>query len=66
MALGLVLGATMEEGFKLALHLAASEESLWMFFFSRPLTLVFILLTVLSLLYSLWKEWPGTKSGKAN
>lgn len=36
MALGLILGTTMEEGFKLSLHLGAAEGNIMLFFFSRP------------------------------
>ncbi len=64
MALGLILGGTMEEGFKLSLHLAAGEESTWLFFFSRPQSLVLIALTVLSLAWSFWKELGPKKDKK--
>ncbi len=56
MALGLILGSTMEEGFKLSLHLGAAEGNTLLFFFSRPPSLVLILLTLLSLGYAVWKE----------
>jgi len=56
MALGLILGGMMEEGFKLSLHLGSAEGNVVMFFFSRPQSLILIVLTVLSLGYSIWKE----------
>lgn len=56
-ALGLILGTTMEEGFKLSLHLGAAEGNVPLFFFSRPQSLVLIGLTLLSLGYAVWKEW---------
>lgn len=56
LALGLILGTTMEEGFKLSLHLGSAEGNVLLFFFSRPQSLVLIVLTVLSLAYSVWKE----------
>ena len=56
MALGLILGGMMEEGFKLSLHLGSAEGNVVMFFFSRPQSLILIALTVLSLGYSIWKE----------
>lgn len=63
MALGLILGTTMEEGFKLSLHLGSAEGNVMLFFFSRPQSLALIALTVLSLAYSLWKEYaPGRKA----
>lgn len=66
MALGLILGGMMEEGFKLSLHLGAAEGNVVMFFFSRPQSLVLIALTVLSLVYSIWKEISATrKAGQA-
>ncbi len=66
MALGLILGSTMEEGFKLSLHLGAAEGNVMMFFFSRPQSLVFIALTVLSLGYSIYRECSDRKkAGKA-
>ena len=34
MALGLILGTTMEEGFKLSLHLGAAEGNIMLFFLS--------------------------------
>ena len=57
LALGLILGTTMEEGFKLSLHLGSAEGNVMLFFFSRPQSLVLIALTVLSLGYSVWKEY---------
>ena len=36
MALGLILGTTMEEGFKLSLHLGAAEGNIMLFFFFPP------------------------------
>ena len=66
MALGLILGGMMEEGFKLSLHLGAAEGNVVMFFFSRPQSLVLIALTVLSLVYSIWKEISAArKAGQA-
>ena len=56
MALGLILGTTMEEGFKLSLHLGAAKGDVVWFFLSRPQSLILILLTVLSLVYSIYKE----------
>lgn len=62
LALGLILGTTMEEGFKLSLHLGSAEGNIMMFFFSRPQSLVLIVLTALSLVYSIWKECKKVKS----
>ena len=61
MALGLILGTTMEEGFKLSLHLGSAEGNIMLFFFSRPQSLVLIILTLLSLGYSIWKECGAKK-----
>ena len=62
----LILGGMMEEGFKLSLHLGAAEGNVVMFFFSRPQSLVLIALTVLSLVYSIWKEISAArKAGQA-
>ncbi|MBD5539197.1 MAG: C4-dicarboxylate ABC transporter permease, partial [Desulfovibrio sp.] len=58
-ALGLILGTTMEEGFKLSLHLGAAEGNVVLFFFSRPQSLVLVGLTLLSLGYAVWKEWKN-------
>lgn len=55
-ALGLILGGTMEEGFKLSLLLAQSEDSPWLFMFARPQSQVLIGLSLLSLLYSAVRE----------
>lgn len=55
-ALGLILGETMEEGLKLSLLLAQSEDEPWLFMFSRPQSLVLIGLSILSLIYSAIKE----------
>lgn len=60
-ALGLILGSTMEEGLKLSLLLAQSEEIPALFFFSRPQSQVLIGLTVLSLVYSIYKEMKERK-----
>lgn len=65
MALGLILGGMMEEGFKLSLHLGAAEGNVVMFFFSRPQSLVLIALTVLSLVYSVWKELSASRRAGA-
>lgn len=56
LALGLILGTTMEEGFKLSVHLGAAKGDVLWFFVSRPQSLVLIGLTLLSLGYSLYKE----------
>lgn len=56
LALGLILGTTMEEGFKLSLHLGSAEGNIMLFFFSRPQSLALIVLTLLSLVYAFWKE----------
>lgn len=61
MALGLILGTTMEEGFKLSLHLGAAEGNVWLFFFSRPQSLILILLTAASLAYSIFMEFRSKK-----
>ena len=61
MALGLILGTTMEEGFKLSLHLGSAEGNIMLFFFSRPQSLALIILTLLSLGYSIWKECGAKK-----
>ncbi len=65
LALGLILGQTLEEGFKLSLHLGAAKGSVVWYFFSRPASLILILLTVLSLVYSVWREYKA-KAGKAD
>lgn len=64
MALGLILGTTMEEGFKLSLHLGSAEGNIMLFFFSRPQSLALICLTLLSLGYSIWKECRAGKAGQ--
>ena len=51
----------MEEGFKLSLHLGSAEGNIMLFFFSRPQSLVLIILTLLSLGYSIWKECGAKK-----
>lgn len=61
-ALGLILGETMEEGFKLALLLAQSAEQPWLFLFSRPQSQILIALSILSLAYSAWKEIKERKN----
>ena len=61
MVLGLILGTTMEEGFKLSLHLGSAEGNIMLFFFSRPQSLVLIILPLLSLGYSIWKECGAKK-----
>ncbi len=65
MALGLILGTTMEEGFKLSLHLGSAEGNILLFFFSRPQSLVLIAATVLSLCWSLYKEMKARGAGDA-
>lgn len=62
MALGLILGGTMEEGFKLSLHLGAADGNIMFYFVSRPQSLILILLSVLSIFWSLWKEWKPQKN----
>lgn len=61
LALGLILGTTMEEGFKLSLHLGAADGNIMLFFFSRPQSLTLIVLALLSLCYSIWKECGARK-----
>lgn len=64
MALGLILGTMMEEGFKLSLHLGAAEGNVLLFFFSRPQSLALIALTLLSLAYSVWKEISAARKAR--
>lgn len=64
-ALGLILGTMMEEGFKLSLHLGAAEGNVLLFFFSRPQSLALIVLTFLSLGYSIWKEISAARRAGA-
>lgn len=64
-ALGLILGETMEEGFKLSLLLASSEENPLLFLFSRTQSQILIGLTVLSLVYSMYKENKERKKNAA-
>ena len=64
-ALGLILGTTLEEGFKLSLHLGSAEGNVVAFFFSRPQSLVLVALTLLSLGYSVWKEASAKKADPA-
>ena len=61
-ALGLILGGTMEEGFKLSLLLAQSEEHPWLFLVSRPQSQVLIALSLLSVAYSVHKERKEKKN----
>ena len=65
LALGLSLGTMMEEGFKLSLHLGAAEGNVLLFFFSRPQSLMLIVLTFLSLGYSIWKEISAARRAGA-
>ena len=65
LALGLILGGTLEEGFKLSLHLGEAEGNVVAFFFSRPQSLALIALTALSLIYSFWKEFSARKRAAA-
>ena len=65
MALGLILGTTLEEGFKLSLHLGSAEGNVVAFFFSRPQSLALVGLTLLSLGYSIWKEVKARKADPA-
>jgi putative tricarboxylic transport membrane protein len=52
-ALGLILGELTEEGFKLSLMIGAAKGSVWYYFFSRPASIILIVLTILSLAYSI-------------
>lgn len=63
-ALGLILGTTMEEGFKLSVHLGAAKGDVLWFFVSRPQSIVLIVLTLLSLGYSLYKERQASLAAK--
>ncbi len=62
LALGLILGKTLEEGFKLSLHLGSATGNIFMYFFDRPQSLVLIVLTVISLLYAIRKELVAKKN----
>ncbi len=55
-ALGLILGTLTEEGFKLGLIIGAAKGPTWLYFFSRPASLILIGLTIASLIYSLYQE----------
>ena len=55
-ALGLILGTMTEEGFKLGLIIGAAKGPTWLYFFSRPASLILIGLTIASLVYSLYQE----------
>ncbi len=55
-ALGLILGETMEEGFKLSLLLGQSEPTPALYLFSRLPSQILIALTLLSLGYGVYKE----------
>ena len=51
--LGLVLGGMMDRSFRQAVSLAASEDNMLLAMFSRPLTLILLAMTLLSILSNL-------------
>lgn len=55
-ALGLILGELTEEGFKLSLIIGAAKGSVWAYFFTRPICIALIVLTILSLAFAFYTE----------
>jgi len=60
-ALGMILGELTEEGFKLSLIIGSAKGSVWAYFFARPICIVLIVLTVLSLVFAFYSEMRAKK-----
>jgi len=60
--LGLILGPIAETGLVQGLLTAAGSDHPWTSFFTRPLGLVLIALSLLSLLWPLYREWCGRRT----
>ena len=59
--LGMVLGNILEQNFRRAVVMAKGDYSI---FFTRPISLVFFLLTVFSIVFSLYKSLKASKDAK--
>ncbi|WP_282606769.1 tripartite tricarboxylate transporter permease [Pelagibius sp. Alg239-R121] len=64
--LGLILGRIAEQGFVQAWTIGAATEDLTGMFFGRPISLVIILFTLISLFYPLIRKHWATTGGTAN
>jgi len=61
LVIGMVLGEVLEENMFRALKLSAS----WTEFFTRPISLVIILITVLTLILTVWQEYKIAKTSNS-
>ncbi|MFG6150651.1 tripartite tricarboxylate transporter permease [Halobacillus sp. B23F22_1] len=59
--LGLVLGVIAENGFVLSAVISETGPSLFVLFFTRPISLILIILTVLSIITPLWMNFRRKK-----
>ncbi len=62
--LGLILGPIAEQGFVQGYLIGNAGSSLWSEFFGRPISLVIIAFTVLTLTWPLWSERKSRRSRK--
>ncbi|MPV35475.1 tripartite tricarboxylate transporter permease [Georgenia subflava] len=60
--LGLILGSIAETGLVQGLLTAQGEAQPWLTFFTRPLSLVLIAMTLISLLWPLVRQWRQRRS----
>jgi putative tricarboxylic transport membrane protein len=61
--LGLVLGPIVEQGLVQGLLASAGQEAPWTSFFTRPLSLGIIVLTLAGALWPLWSRWREQRRG---
>lgn len=60
--LGLILGSIAETGLVQGLLTAQGDPHPWLSFFTRPLSLALIALTLVSLAWPLWRAWRDRRS----
>jgi putative tricarboxylic transport membrane protein len=62
--LGLILGPIAEQGFVQGYLIGTANGSIWLEFFTRPISLVILLFTVLTLVWPLWSGRRQRASGE--
>jgi len=64
--LGMVLGPLAEDNFRRALVLSSVGDSTWEYFFTRPISLILMVITALMILTAFWQEIRRRKRLRQN
>ena len=65
MALGIILGPMVEENLGKCVHLSKAEGSLWAVFFTSPISILLIILTLMSIATPYILEWRNKRRAKS-